>query len=278
MRQIRIWTAIALLVACTAAGFAQTRADEKIFGEAKVFIFDKKWTAALAKLDELMEIQPRSPLFAQASFYRARCLAEQKGREREALSAFKTYLMMSAKGSGLDEEAEISVIDLSSALGKAGDRQALRDVEARLLHPNKNVRYYAAFSLSYVQDKNVSGKGVPILKSIIETEGSGELKDRARIALLRISPDSLRGVEDLRSNGGPRVLRIQILEGGIKNVDISIPWALAGLAFSAMPESEKAKIRNQGYDLDKIISEMAKSKSSILEIKDGGSTVRIWIE
>jgi len=61
-------------------------------------------------------------------------------------------------------------------------------------------------------------------------------------------------------------------------VDIRIPWALAGLAFSAMPESEKAKIRNQGYDLDKIISEMAKSKSSILEINDGGSTVKIWIE
>jgi len=278
MRQIRTWAAIALLVSCTAAGFARTQADEKLFSEAKVLIFDKKWTAALAKLDELLETQPRTPLFAQASFYRARCLAEQEGRERDALTAFKAFLAMNAKGSGLDEEAEIAVIDLSSALGKGGDRQALKEVEARLIHPNKNVRYYAAFSLSYVQDKNVSAKGVPILKSIIETEGSGELKDRARIALLRISPDSLRGIEDRNSGREPRVLRIQVIDGGIKNVDIRIPWALAGLAFSAMPESEKAKIRNQGYDLDKIISEMAKSKSSILEINDGGSTVKIWIE
>jgi hypothetical protein len=278
MRHIRIWAAILLLLASAAAGYAQTQAGEKLFGEAKVLIFDKKWEAARVKLDELLESYPESPLLAQASFYKARCLAEQKGREREALAAFKTFLKMSEKGSGLEEEAEISVIDLSSALGKDGDRSAFKEVEARLQHSNKNVRYYAAFSLSYAQDKNVSGKGIPILKSIIETEGSGELKDRARIALLRISPDALRETEPRRPGGEPRLLRIQVIENGKKTVDINIPWALASLAINAMPESEKAKMRDKGYDLNKVISELTKSKSSILEINDEGSSVRIWIE
>jgi hypothetical protein len=278
MRNIKIWAAVWILAACVLSGFAQTQADEKLFSEAKVLIFDKNWDAARARLDELLGTYPKSPFFAQASFYKARCLAEEKGHEREALSAFKAYLAMDEKSSSLDEEAEISVIDLSNTLGQAGDRSAVREIESRLGHPNKNVRYYAAFTLSYAGDKAVAARGIPILKSIIETEGSGELKDRARIALLRISPDALQGTESRRPMSQPRLLRIQVVENGRTTVDINIPWALASLALEAMPEAEKAKMRAKGYDLDRVLTELAKSKSSILEINDEGSRVRIWIE
>ena len=278
MRNIKIWAAVWLLASCVLSGYAQTQADEKLFGEAKVLIFDKNWEAAHAKLDELLATYPRSPFYAQASFYKAKCLGEQKGRERDALAAFKAYLAMSERGSGLDEEAEISVIDLSNALGQAGDRSAIKDIEARLLHPNKNVKYYAAFTLSYAPEKNVAAKGIPVLKSIIENEASGELKDRARIALLRISPGALQGADEKRSSSQPRLLRIQVIEGGRTTVDINIPWALASLALDAMPEADKAKMRAKGYDLDRVISELAKSRSSILEINNEGSRIRIWIE
>jgi len=278
MRKLKAATAVWLLVLCAASGFAQTQADEKLFGEAKVLIFDKKWAAAGAKLDELLAAYPESPLFGQASFYKAKCLAEQKGREREALAAFKGYLEMGEKGSSLNEEAEISIIDLANALGQSGDRSAGKEIEKRLDHPGKNVRYYAAFTLSYSSDKNTAARGVPVLKSIIETEGNAELKDRARIALLRISPDALRGTESARPKSQPRLLRIQVIDHGKTPVDINIPWALASLALEAMPESEKAKMRSKGYDLDRVLSELAKSNSSILEINDEGSRVRIWIE
>ncbi len=278
MRNIKVWAAVWLLASCAVSGFAQTQADEKLFGEAKVLIFDKKWEEAGAKLDELLDAHPGSPLFTQASFYRAKCLAEQKGHEREALAAFKAYLAMGGRGSSLDEEAEISVIDLANVLGQAGDRSAAREVEKRLDHSNTNVRYYAAFTLSYSPDKSVAAKGVPVLKSIIENEGSGELKDRARIALLRISPDALRGTDARRPSSQPRLLRIQIIENGRKTVDINIPWALASLALDAMPEADKAKMRAKGYDLDRVLSELIKSKTSILEIGDDESRFKIWIE
>ena len=37
-------------------------------------------------------------------------------------------------------------------------------------------------------------------------------------------------------------------------------------------------MRRKGYDLDRIINELAKSGSSIIEINDEGSVIRIWIE
>jgi hypothetical protein len=37
-------------------------------------------------------------------------------------------------------------------------------------------------------------------------------------------------------------------------------------------------MRKKGYDLDRIINELAKTKSSIIEINDDGSVIKIWIE
>ena len=44
-------------------------------------------------------------------------------------------------------------------------------------------------------------------------------------------------------------------------------------------EEDKAAIRKKGYDLTKIMNELAKSKESILRIVgDDGSIIEIWIE
>ncbi len=144
--------------------------------------------------------------------------------------------------------------------------------------PNKIVRYYAAFKLSYIKDKSVSGRAVPVLKGIVEDERDPELRDRARIALLRVDPGALKEVGDDRHGVRARILRIQVLEAGKKKVDINIPWALADLALQAIPDEEKSVMRKKGYDLDRIISELAKMGSSIIEINDGSSVIKIWIE
>ncbi len=281
MKYPRMIIAIALLGAIGTGAFAQTRADERLFEEAKVLIFDKNWEAAQAKLDSLLEKFPESSLKEPALFYRAKCLGERKDRDYEAFEAYDAFLRDVRPGdrnAGLLEDAEVSLIDLAFGLYEKGERAKLATIEGRLRSPNKVVRYYAAFKLSYIKDKSVSGRAVPVLKGIVEGERDPELRDRARIALLRVDPGALREVGDDRREAQTRILRIQVVEAGKKKVDINIPWALADLALQAIPDEEKSVMRRKGYDLDRIINELAKTGSSIIEINDEGSVIRIWIE
>jgi hypothetical protein len=280
-RYARIIVAVALAGALGTGAFAQTRADERLFEEAKVLIFDKNWEAAQAKLDSLLREFPETALKEPALFYRAKCLGERRDRAPEAFEAYEGFLRAVRPGernASLAEDAEVSLIDLAYGLYEKGERSKLPAIEDRLRSPNKVVRYYAAFKLSYIKDKGISGRAIPILKGIVEGERDPELRDRARIALLRVDPGALREVGDDRREARSRLLRIQVLEGGKKKVDINIPWALADLALQAIPDEERTVMRRKGYDLDRIINELAKTGSSIIEINEEGSVIRIWIE
>ena len=60
MRNIKICIGILLLVSLGMGAYAQTGPDERLFEEAKVLIFDKKWEAAQNKLDDLLDRYPQS--------------------------------------------------------------------------------------------------------------------------------------------------------------------------------------------------------------------------
>jgi hypothetical protein len=261
----------------------QAATDESLFREAKLLLFDKSWKAALDKIDELTDKFPSSPLAGQALFYRGECLSGLGGRERDALRAYKSYIRLEDAKPSLVEESEGSIVDLAFDLYEEGDSPALREIESRLGHANKVVRYYAAYKLSLVSDKKEAAKAAPVLSKIVETEKDPELLDRARIALLRVSPESLKTAEDRKPRSGStaRLLRIRVLKAGVKEpvFSLNIPFALADLALSAMDENDKAAIRKQGYDIAKIIDELSKSKESILRIVgDDGTVFEIWID
>ena len=259
----------------------QTGPDEKLFQESKLLIFDKKWDAALAKLQELMDAYPKSLHAGQALFYKGECLSAIDGREREALQVYKDYVRLPDASSSLVEESEGSIVDLALKLYGKGDTAALRDVETRLRHSSKVVRYYAAYKLSLVPDKSVASEAVPVLKQVIEDEKDPELRDRARIALMRVSPESLKSVEDSRPAQEPHLLRLRIYKRGLKNpvVSLNIPWSLADLALNAMDEKDKAAIRKKGYDVDRIIDDLVKAKEKLFRIEaEDGTIIEIWIE
>ncbi len=262
---------------------AQTAADEALFREAKLLVFDKDWRAALVKIEELGDKYPASPLVGQALFYKGECLNGLGGREREALRAFKDYLKSPEARANLVEEAEGRIVDLAFELYEGGDSAALREVESRLEHKNMAVRYYAAYKLSLVRNKKAAAKAVPVLVRLIETENDPELLDRARIALLRVSPESLKSVEDRTPVriGTPRMLKIRVLEAGRKDpvFSLNIPFALADLALSALSEDDKAALRKKGYDINNIIRDLTRSKESLLRIAgDDGTVIEIWID
>ena len=281
MKKLSAVVSLLVLLAAGTGLFAQTAPDETLFREAKLLVFDKDWDAALDKIDELREKFPSSPWAGQALFYKGECLNGLGGRQREALRAFREYIQLTGAKAGLVEEAEGRIIDLASELYEKGDASAIRDVESRLGHENKVVRYYAAYKLSFVSDKKIAAKSAPVLERIIESEKDPELLDRARIALLRVSPESLKTVEDRKPRSGSgRMLRIRIRDASSREtLSLNIPIALASLALSAMDEEDKAAIRKEGYDLNRILDELSKSKESILKITgDDGSIIEIWID
>jgi len=270
--------ALTLIMGLQAA--AQTLADKQLFQEAKILLFDEKWDAARAKLEALLDEYPASPLTSQAVFYRAKCLAKKKDRREEALAAYEKYLVGRDKSPSLTEEADTSIIDLAYDLYAGEDRAYLSRIEDRLDSPNRVVRYYAAFKISLVRDKSAAGRAVPVLRQIVEEERDADLRDRARIALLRISPDALRAVEDERGPARGNTLKIRVMVRGSREPEISlnIPWALADLALSAIPEKDRASLRAEGYDLDRIIDQLTRTKESLIEIRDADRIIKLWIE
>jgi len=264
-----------------APAFSQAGPDDKLFQEAKLLLFDKKWDEALGKLQELASSYPKSPYFGQAIFYKGECLKSLPGRQRDALSAYQDYIQLRDASPSLAETAGGAIIDLAFALYEKGDKAALAEIESRLGHPNKAVRYYAAYKLCFVGDKTVSAKAVPVLEQIIRTEKDPELTDRARIALLRVSPESLKSVEDRRPGGDePRMFHLRITQRGSKEkVELNLPWALADLVLSSMDEEDKASLRAKGYDINKIMKDITRSKGTILRIVgEDGSVFEIWID
>jgi hypothetical protein len=281
-RAVRLIAAALLILAAAAALPAQTADEERRFREAKQLVFDEKWGEALARFEDFLGRFPRSVFATQAFYYRAKCLGEKDGQESDAVAAFKKYLRQEDRNASLSEDAEVSIIDLAMKLYDRGDDEFIREVISRIDHPNKAVRYYAAVQLSYVKEKRIADRSVPVLKRIIEDEASGELRDRARIALLRVSPDALAGLEERREEKRVRMLRIEVVDENTRKVvfKLAIPWALADLALTAIPDDQKAAIRAKGYDINRILRDLQASRGTVFEVADpkGNTLLRIWIE
>ncbi len=256
--------------------------DEKAFQEVKILIFDQKWDEAATRLDAFLESYPKSPLAAQAVYYKGRCLEERGGREREALEAYRAFLQRRDQNRNLIEDAEISIVDLAAGLYDRGAREAWDDLEVRLTHPNRSVRQYAALRVSALKDLKKAEMAVPILLLMADKESNSELRDRAKIALLRIAPDRLAGLEGGRPQADrpARLLRIEAVDesSGRIALSLTLPRALADLALSAIPEEDKRGLRAKGYDIQKIMAELESARGKIVEISFEGKRLRIWLD
>jgi tetratricopeptide (TPR) repeat protein len=260
--------------------YAQVDLDEKLFQDAKILIFDKKWEEAQEKLEKLIDDYPKSTWYSQAVFYLGKCLQEQPGEEVKALKVYKDYTQLDDRNERLVEESEVSIIELSFKLYDKGKKSYLKEIERRLSSPNRVIKYMAAFKLSYARDKKTAKKALPVLMEILEEERDDEFKDRAKIAVLRVDPDSLKDFEEERYESRAKTLHIRAYEKNGKEIKLSldIPWALADLALAAIPAEEKESMRKEGYDLDKIIRELTRVKGNIIEIKSEDSVIKIWID
>ncbi len=282
-KNIKIYLISGLILFITYVCFSSQKPlkpDEADLQAIKLLIFDEKWDEALTRLDEFLKRYPSSPLKPQALFMRARSLAQLPGRTEEALMAYENYLQIKPGSISLTEEAELAIINLAGDLVAQGKKEYAPKIESRLLSPNKVVRYYAAFKLSYLKEKSLAEKSIPVLKEIISQEKDAELRDRAKIALLRVSPRELSELEEKNRAEKPLVLKIKVEKKGKKEpeVYISIPWTLADLALRSIPEKEKERLRQQGYDIERLKRDLSQAGGQIIEIRDEDTIIKIWLE
>lgn len=280
MKRVTIYLGLILLASLFLQVYAGMQPDEELFYEARILFLDMKWKKAQKKLDELLEKYPNSRWFSRALYWKAKCLQEQEGKELEALDTYKSYARRNDRTKILIEEAEVAIIDLASKLYNKGKRSYLKEIEKRLSHSNRVIKYYAAFELSYVKDKRVAAKAVPVLKKILENESDDRLRDKAKIALLRIDPSALKDFEEKRYERKIAVLKIRIYKKGQTKpeVKINIPWALADLALRAISEENKVMINEEGYDLDSLRKRLLEYRGEIIRFEDKDTIIEIWID
>ncbi|MCJ7523792.1 MAG: hypothetical protein MUP71_01055, partial [Candidatus Aminicenantes bacterium] len=218
-----------------------------------------------------------SRYYAAALFYRGKC-QEELGAKKQALESYEKFVKTSAS-SNLAEEAQISIIDLAAGLYRAGEKSYLQKMLKLLDHENKVVSYYTAFKLSYLADRKNAARALPVLQTILDREKDDELRDRARIAIMRIDPARLKGMDRQAKGVAGKMLKIRVFEKGNsgEKFSLNIPLALADLALKSLGAEEKRTLQKEGYNLDDILNQLV-IKGMKIDIKDEDSVIQIWVE
>lgn len=272
---------LVLAISCLFTGFLQgeQKSARELFNDAKLALFDRQWDIALDKLDLLSQAHPGNSYSTQVLFYKGRCYQEKK-MAKEALENYNRFIKVTDNPT-LKADAENSVIDLNASLYKKEKKtRYLQDIVALLKSKALEVRYYAAFKLSYVKDKTYAKKAVPVLNMMVELEDDEDLVDRARLAIMRIDPGLLK--KDTGSRQIElRVLSIQVVDkskGGKESFSISIPFGLANLALQSVPDDAKELLKEKGYNVNEILDIIVKSGGDVFKIESEDVIFRIWVK
>lgn len=291
-RVIRIALLVSLLPAVLPQPApCQRGKDQEVFNQAKVLMFDKKWEEARGVFQRIIRDYLSSGIVPQAYFFSARCLQLQ-GRFQEAIPAYQDFLSRYPAEPFLPAEARNAVVEMSASLFEKGDASHKDLLLAGLEDSRKEVRYFTALRCSYLNDRQLNSRVVPVLKEIAHDETERDLVDRARIALLRIDPKALSMQEpaekaskdDGRSAGrsvDARMFHLQVIEEGNSKprVELNIPFSLAQLAVAALDDSTRREMRKKGIDVDNIWESLKRmGPTDILTFRDGRNVVKIWIK
>lgn len=265
------------------AGPLNAQSDKDQFDRARLALFDRQWDEALTQLDRLSAMYPKSSYIPQVYFYKGKCWEEKKDTLK-ALENYTAFLRISTNDT-LKEEASRAVIDLNFILYQAQRKanssnpgKATEEIINFLNNKQLVVKYYAAFKLSYIADKAIASYAVPVLKSIIENESDSELVERAKIALMRINPELLKKSSKPQSiENRLIVLSIYDKKSKTNSVSITIPFALARLALESIPDKDKTKLTDKGYDITRILDTLAKT-GQLFKLEDEDITLKIWLK
>jgi hypothetical protein len=276
-----------VLAAVGLAGSARA-ADPELARKAKALFFDRQYAEARDAWQAVLQRSPRGPEADQAAFWIARA-SESLGEGERAFREYGAFLARRPADKALADEARTNRVGLAAQLYKAGQRQHLDVLVAGLDDPSRTVRYYAALQLANL-GPDAGKRALPMLCGIVKDERDEDLVDRAKLAILKLDPQSscLRS-SSVRAEARPgperaegRMLRVRIFEKGLARpkVTVNLPMALADLLFKALPEDAKRELLRKGYDADNFWAQLKKlGPTEIIDIEgDEGEKIQIWIE
>ena len=262
---------------------AAPQADGERLRSAKTLFFDGEYTGARQAWREILA-RSRGREADAAAYWVARC-SEKLGEAEVAFKDYDAFLARRPVDRTLVEEARTSRVGLATRLYKAGKTPYLSTLNEALSDPAKTVRYYAALQLASL-GPGVGDKAVPILREIVEREKDEDLVERAKLALLKVDPQSLSRLSGPGPSSRGRWLKVRIVESGRKEpiVSINLPMALAEALFKSLPEQARRELAKKGYDADNFFERLdrlgnAAAGTAIIDIQgDGGERIQIWIE
>lgn len=277
MKNLHKTTVIIIIFLLLATVMSLAQSEKDLYNKAKLAIFDKKWDQALQQIDQLLKDYPGSKYKELSLYYRAKSLFELN-RIVEAITDMEEFVSQTANGT-LREDGIVDILKYNVSLYKDNkNRTYINRILDYLKHENDFIRYYLAFELSYLKDKSLARKAVPVLKEVLDREEDTELKDRAKLALMRIDPKLLQGVSkepDFKN----ALFKITIYNKTEKKFDmeISIPFALAKLALGNLPGELKSQLNKDGVKVDRILHDVLE-QGEIFEFQTEESVVKIWID
>jgi hypothetical protein len=273
------------LVAAGLAGPARA-ADPELARKAKALFFDRQYAQARDAWQGVLR-QSRGAEADQAAFWIARA-SESLGESERAFKEYGAFLARRPADKALVEEARTNRVGLAAQLYKAGQRQHLDLLTTALDDPSRTVRYYAALQLANL-GPSVGKRAIPLLCRIVREEKDEDLVDRAKLAMLKLDPQSACLQSSVRAEAQPgppraegRMLRVRIFEKGLTRpkVTVNLPMALADLLFKSLPEDAKRELWRKGYDADNFWAQLKKLEpTEIIDIEgDEGEKIQIWIQ
>jgi len=273
------------LVAAGLAGPARA-ADPELARKAKALFFDRQYAQARDAWQGVLR-QSRGAEADQAAFWIARA-SESLGESERAFKEYGAFLARRPADKALVEEARTNRVGLAAQLYKAGQRQHLDLLTTALDDASRTVRYYAALQLANL-GPSAGKRAIPMLCRIVREEKDEDLVDRAKLAMLKLDPQSACLQSSVRAEARPgpervegRMLRVRILKKGLAGpkVTVNLPMALADLLFKSLPEDAKRELWRKGYDADNFWAQLKKlGPTEIIDIEgDEGEKIQIWIE
>ena len=273
------------LVAAGLAGPARA-ADPELARKAKALFFDRQYAQARDAWQGVLR-QSRGAEADQAAFWIARA-SESLGESDRAFKEYGAFLARRPADKALVEEARTNRVGLAAQLYKAGQRQHLDLLTTALDDPSRTVRYYAALQLANL-GPSAGKRAIPMLCRMVKEEKDEDLVDRAKLAMLKLDPQSACLESSVRAEARPgpsraegRMLRVRISEKGLTRpkVTVNLPMALADLLFKSLPEDAKRELWRKGYDADNFWAQLKKlGPTEIIDIEgDEGEKIQIWIE
>ena len=273
------------LVAAGLAGPARA-ADPELARKAKALFFDRQYAQARDAWQGVLR-QSRGAEADQAAFWIARA-SESLGESDRAFKEYGAFLARRPADKALVEEARTNRVGLAAQLYKAGQRQHVDVLTAALDDPSRTVRYYAALQLANL-GPSAGKRAIPMLCRMVKEEKDEDLVDRAKLAMLKLDPQSACLESSVRAEARPgppraegRMLRVRISEKGLMRpkVTVNLPMALADLLFKSLPEDAKRELWRKGYDADNFWAQLKKlGPTEIIDIEgDEGEKIQIWIE